>query len=298
MSTARHGECSSQKQPTMPIIKPPLATRTFTVKHLLLAGAALCATAAAAEARPKRIVVKAVDGKRELADVADSALRKALREYEFASLKSWNDAQQAARKAVEGAAAWARAARSTGVGAVVEGFIKQEGRHDVLIVTIFDAVDGHALDTLTVRLGADGLSKTQKRELYEGLDQRLKWIDPDDEPQKPAPEIGIGGADTDALQKKPKIDDVLKPEPTQEPRTKPKDTVVAGREGCFDTEAECAVRADLANPEKPELPERTTMFSFWTALYLDSRSLTWDAPGDADLDQYTGVGGKGFVLGG
>jgi hypothetical protein len=269
-----------------------ITTTAPKLKHLLLAGAALCASAATADARPRRLVVKEVDGQRSLADAADAALRKALAEYDLVSERSWTEAQVAARKTTAGRSAWAIASRTTGAGAVVDGFVRREGRHDVLVVTIFEAADGRELDPLTVRIGPDGMTPAQIRELREGLDRRLQWINPGDEafaPPSPIPEVEIQKKERP---RKPTLEETLGKKPTE---AKPKET--GSIPGCYDIHADCSVPEDLANPGKPSVPELTKRFAFWGGFYVDSRSLTWDA-GGSDLDEYSGVSGRGLALSG
>ena len=93
--------------------------------------------ATTADARPKRVAVLDLEGKRAVADQGKAAIVGVLSEdYNLVSSKTWLEAKAAASRKLHGPAAWSKAARQVGVDAVVEGWINEEGRSKVLTIVI------------------------------------------------------------------------------------------------------------------------------------------------------------------
>ena len=149
---------------------------TITTLRNVLATAALLA-ASTADAKPRHIVITDFDGPRELADQAADAVRAVLVDYDLVAKKRWDSARANAERTNAGPASWAKAAKTAGVDAVIEGWVQAEGgRRSLMTIIVRDASDGHALDQLTVKVGTKGLSASSERELREGLEDRLSWI--------------------------------------------------------------------------------------------------------------------------
>ncbi|MGE0872120.1 MAG: hypothetical protein AB7P03_26415, partial [Kofleriaceae bacterium] len=94
----------------------------------LLAAAALC-TATSADAKPRRVVVLDFDGPRALADSGRDAVVSMLGEqYDLVNAKRWEDARAEAQRTAHGPTSWKTAAKESGVDAVIEGWVQDEGR--------------------------------------------------------------------------------------------------------------------------------------------------------------------------
>lgn len=208
---------------------------TITTLRTILATAALLA-AGTADAKPRHIVITDFDGPRELADQAADAVRAVLVDYDLVAKKRWDTARANAERTNAGPASWAKAAKTAGVDAVIEGWVQSEGRRNLMTVIVRDASDGHALDQLTVKVGTKGLSASSERELREGLEDRLSWITslstgPDPIPvverkrigtKKDKPHAQVGDDDADDTEQAAPADD--------EPRPRKKHKKVAAAE--------------------------------------------------------------------
>src|SRR5688572_13447469 len=116
-------------------------TMSITTKQfrIMLTAAALC-TAASAEAKPRRIVVLDFDGPRGLADTGRNTVVSLLgSQYDLVNAKRWEDARAEAQRTTHGPNSWRKAAKQSGVDAVIEGWIQDEGRHKVMTVAIREA---------------------------------------------------------------------------------------------------------------------------------------------------------------
>ena len=133
--------------------------------------------ATTADARPKRVAVLDLEGKRAVADQGKAAIVGVLSEdYNLVSSKTWLEAKAAASRKLHGPAAWSKAARQVGVDAVVEGWINEEGRSKVLTIVITDASNGEESDQLTIKLGK-GFDADIGEKIRKGIEERFEWID-------------------------------------------------------------------------------------------------------------------------
>jgi hypothetical protein len=148
----------------------------FDTRSLALALAALC-SAAAADAKPRGVTVLEFDGQRKLADAGRTAVLAALADrYTLVAAEAW---QKAKANEKPGKNAWPRAAKKTGVDAVIEGWVQDEGRSKVLTVIVTDASNGSQLDQLVVKLGnAGAISDDNQKKLKDGIEERFDWIEP------------------------------------------------------------------------------------------------------------------------
>ena len=158
----------------------------YTTKALriALAAAALCAAATtSADAKPRRVVILDFDGPRTLADNGRSAVVNLLGEqYDVVATKRWEQARAAVRE-VRGPQGWRKAAKQSGVDAVIEGWIQDEGRSKLLYVLVRDASTGDEVDQVSVKLGKAGVSTTNTDQLRTQLDEVLEYVET-------SPEIG------------------------------------------------------------------------------------------------------------
>jgi hypothetical protein len=152
---------------------------TTTAFRVALTAAALCAAASTADARPRRVVILDFDGPRQLADAGRSSVLSVLGDqYDVVATKRWQLAKAAASQVVHGPAQWSRAAKQSGVDAVIEGWIQDEGRRKILNILIRRADNGREFDTISVRIdGMKGVSADNARQLRVNLDEVLDWID-------------------------------------------------------------------------------------------------------------------------
>jgi hypothetical protein len=152
---------------------------TTSAFRFALTAAALCAAASTADAKPRRLVILDFDGPRQLADSGRSSVLSVLGEqYDVVATKRWEQARAAAAQQTHGPAQWSRAAKQSGVDAVIEGWVQDEGRRKILNVVVREATNGHEFDTISVRLdGKNGISTESSRQLQTSLDEVLDWID-------------------------------------------------------------------------------------------------------------------------
>lgn len=162
--------------------------------RLALTSAALCAAASTADARPRRVVVLDFDGPRQLADSGRSTVLSVLGEqYDVVATKRWEDARAAAAQQTHGPAQWSRAAKQSGVDAVIEGWVQDEGRRKILNIVVREASNGREFDTISVRLdGKRALSTEGSRQLQANLNEVLDWIDAgQNEPSNTLPVVTV-----------------------------------------------------------------------------------------------------------
>lgn len=146
--------------------------------RIALAATALCSAAATADAKPRRVVILDFDGPRGLADTGHDAVVALLGEsYDVIATKRWEDARAAAMQKTHGPQVWTKAAKSSGVDAVIEGWIQEEGRHKVLTVAVREASSGNEIDSVSIKLGQKGLSAQAKAKLATELDGVLEYIE-------------------------------------------------------------------------------------------------------------------------
>lgn len=156
---------------------------TSTAFRLAFAAAAICGATTSAEAKPRRVVILDFDGPRSLADAGRSEVQKILGEqYDVVAKKRWEDARSRAQQKSAGPQTWQKAAKSSGVDAIIEGWVQDEGRHKLLTIAIREAATGQELDTVSVRVGSKGLSDDNRSKLTEELDGVLAYIEGAPEP--------------------------------------------------------------------------------------------------------------------
>jgi len=164
----------------------------FTKKlRIAMTAAALLGLAATAEAKPRRVVILDFDGPRSLADTGRNAVVTLLGDqYELATKKKWIEARARAGKNTYGPQTWSKAAKASGIDAVIEGWVQDEGRNKVLNIVVREASTGREFDTLTFKFGKKGLSDETLGLVRTGLEDVLDYIEPGIEPSpKRLPEI-------------------------------------------------------------------------------------------------------------
>jgi hypothetical protein len=149
------------------------------MRNLTIALFAVAALSTAAEAKPHKVVVVDFDGlPRNLADTGRSNVMSMLgNQYELVPTKKWESAR--ANAPGRGPAQFQQAAKSSGVDAVIEGFVNTEGRHHTLTVLVRDSLTGNEIDSVSIAIGEKGLSAESTKSLTAQLDDILVWIDPD-----------------------------------------------------------------------------------------------------------------------
>ena len=80
-------------------------------------------------------------------------------QYDVVATRRWEEARASVRE-VRGPQGWRKAARQSGVDAVIEGWIQDEGRSKLLYVLVRDASTGDEIDKVSVKLGKAGVSGT------------------------------------------------------------------------------------------------------------------------------------------
>jgi hypothetical protein len=146
------------------------------IHHLIIA--AVLASAASANAKPRRIVILDFEGPRLLADQGRSAVVQVLNDtYDVVSTKRWQAAKMAA--VGRGPLQWSMAAKASGVDAVVDGWVDPEGmRTHTLTVAVSDAMTGRQIDTVSIKITDKGVvSDDATKKLTTGLDDLLQWVD-------------------------------------------------------------------------------------------------------------------------
>ncbi len=151
---------------------------TTTAFRYSFACALLLTAVGTADARPKRIAVLDLEGKRGVADQGKATIVGVLSEdYNLVSSKTWLEAKAAASRKLHGPQAWSKAARQVGVDAVIEGWVNEEGRSKVLTIVITDASNGEESDQLTIKLGGKGFDADIAEKIRKGIEDRFEWID-------------------------------------------------------------------------------------------------------------------------
>jgi hypothetical protein len=152
--------------------------------RLALTAAALCAAGTTtADAKPRRVVILDFDGPRTLADSGRTAVVNLLGEqYDVVATKRWEDARSSVRE-VRGPQGWRKASKQSGVDAVIEGWIQDEGRSKLLYVLVRDATTGEEVDKVSIKLGKSGVSASGTDQLRAQLDEVLEYVES-------TPEIG------------------------------------------------------------------------------------------------------------
>src|SRR5215468_10430027 len=124
----------------------------MTMRNLarFLIAASLAAAASNADAKPRRIVVLDFDGPRALADVGRSNVMNLIGDqYDVVATKRWESAR--AQASGHGPQQWQQASKQSGVDAVIEGWVQEEGKHHTLTIAVRDASTGTEIDTFSVK---------------------------------------------------------------------------------------------------------------------------------------------------
>jgi hypothetical protein len=266
--------------------------------RIALVTVALCAAAGLAAAKPRRVVVLDFDGPKTLAESGRTAVILALGEYDLVAVARWQDAQSNAHDGggAQGPGVWAKAAKTAGVDAVIDGWVQD--KH--LTIIVHDAHDGSALDELSIKLGAKGLTDEATKKLRDGLEERLATIQPP-VPVKPKyPPIDrrdFGGA---------KEAGVAKPAETQPaatdgaPATTSPPPVVAAAappgEKCLDIFGACPAGKPEAPKPPPAAPLPTPRFRLDVGGGISTRTLHFQADFIENITQYDGVGSKALAV--
>jgi hypothetical protein len=152
----------------------------YTTKafRLALTAAALCAAGSTtADAKPRRVVILDFDGPRTLADNGRNAVVNLLGEqYDVVATKRWEEAR-ASVKDTRGPQGWRKASKQSGVDAVIEGWIQDEGRGKLLYVLVRDASTGDEVDKVSIKLGKSGVTTTSTEQLRAQLDEVLEYVE-------------------------------------------------------------------------------------------------------------------------
>jgi len=337
-----------------------ITTQAF---RFALSAAALCAVASVAHAKPRRIVIVDFDGPRQLADNGRSSVLTALGEqYDVIATQRWEKAREAASRVAHGPAQWKRAAKQSGVDAVIEGWVQEEGRRKILNVVVREAANGREFDTISVRFDSKtGMSSATTKQLQISLDEVLDWIDiGHNEPTSAIPIIDTkrlgatgddGGRrvrlhnrvidedaegntrvrgrnevaeDDDAPpaetrgkrgKRTERTDDDDAPAPRSAKVAGPPEAEAAATESAHDAkpiEVSFASRdakvmeamfpqdsvehIEVFGPKASRVPELTKRFMIDAGPYYRSRSLTWDAEPDANVQQFAGVSSRGVEI--
>lgn len=157
-----------------------LTTHAF---RFALAAVTLASFAGMADAKPRRLVILDFDGPRGLADAGREEVVQLLGEqYDVVAKKRWQEARAKAQKKTAGPQTWKKAAKTSGVDAVIEGWISDDGRHKQLTVQVREAATGAEIDNISVRLNQRGLSNDNRQKLNEELNGILQYIEGAPEP--------------------------------------------------------------------------------------------------------------------
>ena len=293
----------------------------FTTKlRIAFTAAALVGVAATANAKPRRVVVLDFDGPRSLADTGRTAIVSLLGEqYDIVTKKKWEDARARASKNAFGPQTWSKASKASGIDAVIEGWVQDEGRHKTLNIIVREASTGREFDTLTFKFGKTGLSGDTLGLVRTGLEDVLDYIEPGIDPSpNRLPEIDPKRP----LQSKKKPVDVEEDETEAPKKTKKKAPAVdeeaieveepAKEEKTEKTEVATApVDEDVRDhndlvslfgnktdewplPKKPNhVPQPTPRFQIGAGGYYATRSLSFESE---DPQDFLGVSTKGLSI--
>ena len=146
------------------------------VLRLAILVAMLC-SASAAPATPHHVVVVDFDGPRAICDSMHAVVVALVADHAVVvPTKIWEAAMSRASR-LRGKDRWREASKATGVHAVIEGWVQDEGRHRVLTVSVRDASTGNEIDSVSARIEKGGLSDETRRKLGDALFDMLDWVD-------------------------------------------------------------------------------------------------------------------------
>jgi hypothetical protein len=310
-------------------------TQAFRIALTALIPGALC-LASTADAKPRRVVVAEFDGERSLADSGRTAVVDMIEgEYDLVAPKRWIDARADATRGAPGPDSWRKASRKLGVDAVIEGWIQNEGRYKMLTLIVSEARTGKKIDTISVKLGAKGLSQANSRTLARELDELLNWVEggsdgnpnplppfekkrgdlgptekpertkrvdddqeaDDDEDRKPRKSSRKTDDDREADDDEDEVDEVKAPR-------KPETEVATAedpekRDNALITEffpEESKEHKIVTGPKVKRVPVPTPRFRIGGGGRYQSRTLNISAENPEGVTQYAGVGNKGLEV--
>ena len=143
--------------------------------RLLVLLAALSTHLASAQARPLRVAVVDFDGNRTRSDAARTIVIGIVGDRDdVVSKRTWTRAFS--RAPGHGRQRWQRASEETGVDAVIEGVLLEEGRHYVLTLVVRWAATGEQVDVATINVAPDGMTEEAEHDLQRDLERILDWI--------------------------------------------------------------------------------------------------------------------------
>ena len=290
----------------------------FTTKlRIAITAAALCGVAATAEAKPRRVVILDFDGPRSLADSGRASVVTLLGDqYDIVTKKKWEEARARASKGNFGPQTWSKASKLSGVDALIEGWVQDEGRHKVLNIVVREASTGREFDTLTFKFGKSGLSDDTLGLVRTGLEDVLDYIEPGIDPSpNRLPEIDPKRALQSKKKTKPaEVETEEEAEAPKKTKRKVDDEEIEiekADEPEGRTEVAAAVDEDKRDqndlavlfgnktdewplPKKPtHVPQPTPRFMIGGGGYYASRSLSFESE---DPQDFLGVGTKGLSL--
>lgn len=147
-----------------------------TCSYVVIAASLAIASPARAESR--RLVVLDFDGPRALADTGRNLVMSVLAgHYDVIATKRWESARARARG--HGPQQWRAAAKQAGVDVVIEGWVQDEGRRQMLTLAVRDAATGNEIDTVSIKLRPRGPTEEASRNLATQLGDVLAWVDGD-----------------------------------------------------------------------------------------------------------------------
>ena len=133
----------------------------------------------AAHTKRCKLSVLEFDGQASLADTGrNTVVTSLLDSYDLVARKRWRtafiDAMWITFEDAHGPRRWQQAAKQSGVDAVIEGWVQDEGRRHTLNVTVREASTGNEIDTVTVRENDKGVV-LEAVKLKADLDDVLSW---------------------------------------------------------------------------------------------------------------------------
>jgi hypothetical protein len=123
-----------------------------------------------------KLVILDFDGPTKLADASRGVFMRSLGlRYDLVPQKRWDLAFDP-RTDQHGVRRWQAAAKRTGVNAIVEGWIQDEGSRHTMTINVRDATTGTSVDSLSVKVSDSGVA-ADSANLLGQLDDVLEWVD-------------------------------------------------------------------------------------------------------------------------
>ncbi|MGE0870878.1 MAG: hypothetical protein AB7P03_20085, partial [Kofleriaceae bacterium] len=251
------------------------------------------------------VVVLDVAGPRARADSGRDAVVSMLGEqYDLVNAKRWEDARAEAQRTAHGPTSWKTAAKESGVDAVIEGWVQDEGRTKVMTVAVREAATGQEIDAVSVKLGSQGVTDEITRKLARELDNVLEYIEGGLDPAKPALDFvnpdDYRGNNADRARNRSDESDSDDEDGDAKPRKKPKPKaqVAAAEPDRSNSDLVALFGPDSDEiktiaPKTVHVPEPTPRFRVGGGGYYGSRSLTFEAENQTGPLAYAGVPSKG-----